>query len=189
MISIKYLRQACCTAASLLLEPPKEEQMPYIRQLMNAGVTVAKCRQSFFELFGFPGSEHYLPLFEHVLLQAQKVGSQWTFPPARYDGAWAVEEEFDRFRFDWRRYTAHFPTAGGRFLADNVGLLLLFFASLIKDGDYQNKEFSKNYILLHRQAVDRLAEMLSDSPVPYAQLIMAVLNTVQEEIEDFLSIG
>lgn len=118
------------SAAALLLSEP---DLALYRLLQQRGVaaSLTEVRQIFYDRLVIPQSSGFLPPFEHVFRQRRLVSGVWHFPPARPDGAVAVERLYARFGFDPRRLMLCPPLRAPQIPADHLGFLLAFGALLL----------------------------------------------------------
>lgn len=121
-------------AAGLLLQEPDEKLLELLHQ---AGVTIplAEIRQIFYDRLVMPQSATFLPPFEHVFRQGKRVSGIWHFPPARPDGAVAVEQLYARFGFDPTRLDICPLLRSPHIPGDHLGFLLTFAALLLEAGE------------------------------------------------------
>ncbi|HDZ78402.1 MAG TPA: hypothetical protein ENH39_03735, partial [Gammaproteobacteria bacterium] len=97
--------------------------------LQRAGYSVAgerQVRQLFFDRLGIPQSGLYLPPYEHVFRKRELIDGIWHFPPARYDGALAVEQVYRVLGFQRDEVSVSPLFSGANIPGDHLGLMLVF---------------------------------------------------------------
>ncbi len=118
-------------AAALLLRPPDERVRALVSAWSGETPSLDGMRQDFYDVLCVPQSGRYVPLYEHVVRQARRVGRMWFFPPARHDGGRLVGGYYLRCGFDRRRLEVHPILAAPHLPGDHLGFMLAFVSWLL----------------------------------------------------------
>lgn len=125
-MSTAEIGQLAATAGSLLLNEPDDGLQD---MLQRAGYNLAgegSIRQLFFDRLGIPQSGLYLPPYEHVFRKRESIDGIWHFPPARHDGALAVEQVYRSLGFQRDEVPVNPLFSGANIPGDHLGLMLVF---------------------------------------------------------------
>lgn len=180
-----YLRSSCLTAASLMLAPLDEKQAQLISRATGRETDVESLNKTFENLFRLPGSAQYVPPYEHVLNAADEKNGRFSFGRITPEEALAVQTEFDRRGFDWRKYVADMPSVAGLTTADHIGLILLYISGLA-DEEPASAE-TQRFVQARLPAIDRLEKILAAGGTPYEEALAAALHEARAAAESFFS--
>ena len=119
-------RYALAASALLLCAPDERVRAQLQASGRASGCSLAALRQSFYDRFCIPQSGLYIPPYEHVFQRRKRIGGCWHFPPARFDGASAVEAIYGRFGFRHRELDAEPILRAPHLPGDHLGFMLAF---------------------------------------------------------------
>lgn len=126
MKEIWGIGQLAATAGSLILNEPGDRLLESLQRAGYRPESKEETRQQFFDRLAIPQSGLYLPPYEHVFRQGEQVDGIWHFPPARHDGALAVERVYRSLGFRHHEVPASPLLSGANIPGDHIGFMLVF---------------------------------------------------------------
>jgi len=189
-MSTAEIGQLAVTAGSLLLNEPDDVLQDVLRCTGYNVTGEGQVRQLFFDRLGIPQSGLYLPPYEHVFRKRELIDGTWHFPPARYDGALAVEQVYQALGFQRDEVSVSPLFSGANIPGDHLGLMLVFTGLALQGiaaGEKENMALITAVIDFVEQHLGGWVDAFCDSlPLDHTGGYLGALADAVQEAVDLL---